>query len=243
MSQQINLYNPAFIPPREWVTAKGLALATAGALAVVILGAVVSRMNESRTAAELAAAQAARTQAQAALEVARAQLAARQPSVTLKAQVDVARARYALRERVLAATQLNLAEPGGGFSRYLSGLARQSVPGLWLNQVGIDASGTNLSLAGQTLRQEAVPEYVRRLKAEPAFAGKTFAGLDMAAASATTSALASTPGTAPIAVSPAPTSGTGAGVASGPAPATSAVPTPLNFSLLATRSTPGEVRN
>ena len=241
MSQQINLYNPAFVPPREWVTAKSLAIATAGALALVLAGGVTTGMFESRTTAELVAAQAARTQAQAGLEAARTTLAARQPSVALKAQVEMARARLALRERVLAATQLNLAEPGGGFSRYLTGLARQSVPGLWITQLGIDATGKNLSLAGQTLRQEAVPEYVRRLKAEPAFAGKTFAGLDMDAGTvpASTAATTATPAGAPSAVSPAPTSGAG----TNPGPALAPAIVPLKFNLLATRAATTEVRN
>lgn len=230
MSQQINLYNAAFIPPREWVTAKSLAVATSVALGVVLVGGMAARWQEAQTTAALIAAQAARAQAQTALDAARGALAARQPSPVLKAQVEAARARYALRERVLAATQLNLAEPGGGFSRYLMGLARQSVPGLWINQLGIDATGKNLSLAGQTLRQEAVPEYVRKLKTEPAFAGKSFAGLDIAPTAAPAAG-------APGAVPP--------GSTSGPADPVVATASPLSFSLLATReaAAPSEAHN
>lgn len=237
MSQQINLYNAAFVPPREWLTAKSVALATAAVLVVVAVSAVVAHTRSANRATALAAAQAERTQAQNELAAAKAAAEARKPSAALQLQVDAERARLALRERILSATQLNLAEPGGGFSRYLTGLARHSVAGLWLTEIGIDATGANLSLAGQTVRQEAVSDYVRRLKTEPVFAGKSFAGLDMTASAALATAIdrKESPVGSANAVSPAPTS-----AVSGAAVARAAAPVPLNFHLLATRGSETE---
>lgn len=236
MTQQINLYNAVFVPPREWLTAKSVALATAAVLVVVIVGTVVTHSHANQRAATLAAAQAERTQAQGELAAAKEAAEARKPNAALQLQVEAARTRLALRERILSATQLNLSEPGGGFSRYLTGLARHSVPGLWLTEIGIDATGANLSLGGQTIRQEAVPDYVRRLRTEPAFAGKTFAGLDMS--EAPTQTLEPPAG----AVSPTPTSASASTTSSGQSVPVSTEAKPLNFRLLATRSAEEETK-
>jgi MSHA biogenesis protein MshI len=236
MSQQINLYNAAFVPPREWVTAKSLATSLAAVLAVVVVSGVAANWHAARSVQTLKAAQAEKALAQTGLDAAKAAAQARKPSEQLQAEVSTARARIALRGRILEATQLNLATTDGGYSRYLAGLAQHAVPGLWLTQIGIDAAGAQLSLAGQTLRQEAVPDYVRRLKDEPVFAGKSFAGLEM---TGTEAPLSGAP--AALVAPAAPTALAASKVAVSPAltsrgAAAQAPMLPISFRLLAARS-------
>ncbi len=99
-------------------------------------------------------------------------------------KLEQERAKLAQRERVLQVTHLNLTQSHGGFSPYVRGLARQGLPGVWVTGLTVDGQPLQLSLSGRALKKELVPDYVRRLNAEPAFAGKTFAGLDMKPVSA-----------------------------------------------------------
>ena len=56
-----------------------------------------------------------------------------------------------------------------------------SVSGLWLTGFAVSAGGGDMSLRGRALDKSLLPDYVRRLNAEKAFAGKSFAGLRMEA--------------------------------------------------------------
>lgn len=62
----------------------------------------------------------------------------------------------------------------GGFSSFFGGLARNTLDGLWLNNVGVAAGGAELRLEGQATAPELVPRLLQSLSAEPAFAGRTF---------------------------------------------------------------------
>ena len=100
-------------------------------------------------------------------------------------------------------------------------------------KLAIDANSKSMSLSGQTLRQEAVPEYVRRLRSDPVFAGRVFAGIDVLAAAATTDAAGAQAGGVAAAVPPAPTSGTSS---------VPMAPVPMSFNLVASRSSESEAR-
>jgi hypothetical protein len=183
VTQQINLYNPAFKPKRELLTAQTLAIATAALLVLVGGSATWARLDAKARAAELAAAQAGQKAAQERLEVARRAAEARKPSTALQGEIDQKKALLAMREEVLAALQDGMGNPaaGAGFSEYLRGLGRQSVSGLWLTGFAVSAGGADMSLRGRALDKSLLPDYVRRLNAEKAFVGKSFAGLRMEA--------------------------------------------------------------
>ena len=86
----------------------------------------------------------------------------------------------ALEDEVGSKTQLldTLANPilGNtlGFSGLLRGLARGDVHGVWLKTIGIHGSGTQLTLMGNAVMPEAVPEFLEQLSEQPAFAGRKF---------------------------------------------------------------------
>lgn len=61
-----------------------------------------------------------------------------------------------------------------GFSPYFVGLARQRLNGLWLTRIEVSGSGARLALQGVTLSEELIPQYLRKLGAEPVFAGTQF---------------------------------------------------------------------
>ena len=61
-----------------------------------------------------------------------------------------------------------------GFSPYLEGLARQSIPNLWLKGIHIQNGGEQLSINGSALEAAQVPRYLRRLAEEEVYTGKEF---------------------------------------------------------------------
>jgi len=62
----------------------------------------------------------------------------------------------------------------GGFSEFLFSLARQKVDGLWLDAIKIGASGKTMTLEGSTLNAQSVPVYLKNLRQEPSFMGRSF---------------------------------------------------------------------
>jgi hypothetical protein len=61
-----------------------------------------------------------------------------------------------------------------GFSPYLTGLARQPMPEIWLKRIVIADSGRQLVLNGSTISPEKVPELLQKLADEEVFAGREF---------------------------------------------------------------------
>ena len=183
MSQQINLYNAAFVPKRELITAKNLAVAAGVLLVSLSAFGAWAALQAQQKASAAAAAQTQLKQTQAAMEAARIASEARKPSAALQAELDQTRRLLAMREEVLAVLSLGMGEGkdkgGAGFGDYLAGLARQTREGLWLSGFSISAGGSSMTLSGRTLDKATLPDYVRRLNNEPAFAGKAFAGLQM----------------------------------------------------------------
>lgn len=185
MSQQINLYNAAFVPKREWLTGKNLALATGLVYAGLALSGSWATQQANRQAAAAKEAQAQLKLAQNALDATRKAADARKPSPALQAEIERTRRLYDMRNEVLAVIDGAMGANGTsgrrgvGFSDYLTGLARQSREGLWLTGFTVTAGGGGMVLRGRTLDKGMLPEYVQRLNAEPAFAGKSFAGLQM----------------------------------------------------------------
>ena len=175
MSLQINLYNPAFIPKRELLTAHTLAGAVAVAVLGVAVGSAWAQYRAAQLAKELLAAQAAQTAAQGQLESTRVATAARPPSPALVADVASKKRRLEQREAVLSALKGGLTEPGTGFSSYLQGLARQSVSGLWLTGFSVSGGGEGMVLQGRVVDKALIGSYVRKLNSEKAFVGKSFA--------------------------------------------------------------------
>lgn len=66
-----------------------------------------------------------------------------------------------------------------GFSRYFSAFARQSVNGLWLTKITVNAHSNNILLYGSTNNPKTLPTLLHQLQQEPVFKGKVFAKLQM----------------------------------------------------------------
>lgn len=182
MMRQINLFNPALLPKKHYVSAKS-ALQLLGVV-LLALGAFIAynKIASDRLHAQLAqnAKQLANLQGQ--LQKMNSEFAPRQKSLTLEQDVQSAE------QRLQGIRQLQTALVGGnfgsttGYAVTMSALARQTTPGVWLTGLDVDAGNSNIALHGRALQAGLLPQYVQSLRSEASFQGKSFASLDVSLA-------------------------------------------------------------
>jgi len=206
MSQQINLYNPAFLKRRDWLTARPLA-AIGGALLLLVIVAAAYGSYQAKQKQAVADDLAAKLKERQTEVVAlTAELTGRKPDPAMLAQVDDSKRQLKARQEVMAAVEGGAIGSSEGFSEYLRGFARQTPQGLWLTGFTIGSGGKDMEIRGRMLTDTLLPEYVKRLSAEKAFKGRSFAGLDLRRP-------------APAATTGGATAAPAAGAAAAPAPA------------------------
>jgi Tfp pilus assembly protein PilN len=179
VSQQINLYNPAFERKREVLSLPGLVVAWGAAVLLVAISAIIGAVRVSVLGAELREESAARTTAQAEVSRLSAQIAGRKRDASLVAEAARLEAELAGRDEVMTTLRGGIIGNTDGFSAYLRAFARQSFDGIWLTGFSLTGRGQDVSLEGRALRPELVPDYVRRLNREAVLKGHAFAELQM----------------------------------------------------------------
>ncbi|BAN36474.1 mannose-sensitive agglutinin (MSHA) [Sulfuricella denitrificans skB26] len=175
MSQQINLFNPAFRKRREWFVASMVvpALAALVLIMVVVYGyqyrQVMLLDKQIKTGATSLAQEKARL----------AEYLPREKDAVLEKRVADMGRQLKGEEAVLEVLQNGSLGNTQGYSGYMRAFARQTVNGLWLTEFGIKGSGKEMLLGGRTLRPELVPAYILRLNQEAATQGRDFAAMEI----------------------------------------------------------------
>jgi len=184
--QQVNLFNPAFQPQKQRLSAKMMGIACLLLVAgIAALGAALQvQTARLRAEAENGASQLARKQAR--LATVNAEFAPRGRSAELEAELLEADTQLAALRHVSGVLQRGELGDTTGFAGYFRAFARQSVPGLWLTSVSI--AGKDIGLKGRTVDPANVPGYIGRLTQEPLLQGKSFASLQIGEAAAIESA-------------------------------------------------------
>jgi hypothetical protein len=179
MSQQINLFNPIFLRRKQPFRARQMAVLLGvlviGAIAVSVFGYVQNQPLE-REAAQMEATLAARKTRLAAVKV---EFAPRASDPTLKSQLE--RTELKLHSMQQVERIVSEGDAGGlqGYGEYFKALARQSVSGLWLTEVAVHGSGSDISLQGRVMQASLLPRYMARLADEPVLRGKAFGQLEI----------------------------------------------------------------
>jgi hypothetical protein len=181
MSQQINLYNPAFEQQRQWLSLNTLGASLAALVLLIAAASVLSGMrNQALEKQERAsAAQLAQLKDQAGKMT--AQVGARQRDPRLLEELGRVQADLDAGAEVLAVLQGGALGNTAGYSEYLRAFARQSFDGLWLTGFSITGAGHEVTLEGRALRAELVPDYLKRLNRESVMQGRAFADLSIQA--------------------------------------------------------------
>jgi Tfp pilus assembly protein PilN len=179
MSQQINLLNPALIKQKNFLNTNNMAIMLG--LLLVLIFAYYSYaqkqlslliLHRSQVAEQLSAVQA-QLKKMALLHTPHALNKALLDQITQLEQKE------AMQQQVLQTVNQSSATPDKGYAALMRAFARQSLDGLWLTSFSIDSHTEQLNISGRTLQAELVPEYITRLRNEPALKGKLFAALNM----------------------------------------------------------------
>jgi hypothetical protein len=179
VSQQINLFNPIFLKQKKYFSALTMLQALGMILlGCILLGAYLSYQSSllkrevDMAAARLNAAQAQLTQLTAIGQT-------RRQDKTLDDKIKQAEAQVESVQRAFTILQRGDLGNTSGYSEYFRAFARRTVPGVWLTGLTLNGAGNDIAIDGRALRPDLVPDYLARLKQEPAMRGKSFAGLEL----------------------------------------------------------------
>ena len=179
MSQQINLFNPAFRKKREWFSALML-IQSLAALVLMMAGVYGYQYRQVKLLDEqIKTGSTNLAREQNRLVKVAAEHAPRQKNAALEMRVQEMEQQLKGEEAVLEVLQSGSLGNTQGYSGYMRAFARQTVNGLWLTEFGIKGAGKEMLLGGRTLRPELVPLYIRRLNQEAATQGRDFAALEI----------------------------------------------------------------
>jgi len=179
MSQQINLFNPAFRKQREWLSASMLVQALAALVLIMVVVYGYQYRQVALLDKQIKSGATSLAQEQASLVKVAAEHAPRQRDAALEKRVADMEQQLKGEEEVLEVLQSGSLGNTQGYSGYMRAFARQTVNGLWLTEFGIKGAGKEMLLGGRTLRPELVPAYIQRLNQEAATQGRDFAALEI----------------------------------------------------------------
>lgn len=177
MSQQINLFNPAYEPQKHRFGARAMAVA----LGVLVIGLVAlvlkGQLHSAQLRTQLAHEAATLKQRQAKLELVNREFAPRARDPRYQLQIEAAQQQLTAMRNIADAVARDELGDTSGLSGYFTALARQSTQGIWLTGVSVGANGAQLAIHGRTTDAALVPRYLDRLRHEALMQGKSFAGL------------------------------------------------------------------
>jgi hypothetical protein len=180
VSQQLNLFNPVLLRQRKYFSARTMVQALGLLFTVLALAYAYQRVQLAAARAQLESASRQFDEVQQQLTKFAAE---GRPAPTKLLDDEIARAQTQLdaQEALLAGLAGGTLGDTTGFSGYLTALARQTSPGVWLT--GFTASGMDgpLAIRGRMLRPELLPGYIRMLNREEALRGRGFAELRLSA--------------------------------------------------------------
>ena len=180
MSQQINLFNPAFEKRKQVLAAATMAQ---GLLLILVMGAGLAwygarQVKVLESAAAQSKAQLAEREARRAKVLADYPVRAKDPAVAQAlAQAEADRTALLAAQKTLEGGDLGNLH---GYSAYFRAFANRKVDGLWLTGASIAGADSQIGLQGRALQPALVPAYITALGRDPVLRGKTFARLDIA---------------------------------------------------------------
>jgi Tfp pilus assembly protein PilN len=179
MSQQINLYSPIFRKQTKIFSATTMVQGLG--LIVLVVALFYYYVAAQGSLLELRVAESGQ---RLKSEIERVKLygAGESPAERLKLLAErkkVLEQTLASQSQALDALKAGAYGRSEGYSGTLRALARVSVEGVWLTRVDFAAGSGELSLAGRAVRAELVPAYLRRLRADEALRGQSFALLEL----------------------------------------------------------------
>jgi len=175
--QQINLFQDALRPAREFLALAQLAKSAGVMLVLLALINLGQWLLAWRGEQQFVALHAEQVQLQAQLAQLQTEMQARAAEsneAILQTQLAQQDTQLQNKQQVLQMLSGRSVGNVAGFAPQLSGLARQRLEGLWLTSLYIHDGGEKLNLRGSTSTADLLPKYLQRLAQEPSFHGIEF---------------------------------------------------------------------
>ncbi|MDY7572938.1 PilN domain-containing protein [Actimicrobium sp. CCI2.3] len=180
MSQQINLFNPAYSRSRKNLSAV-LMLQVLGAIVVVaLLVTALLPMLFFSLEKQAREATSAREVVEARLLKLRKDDTAGVRDRLLDDRIRTVSSEIRSMQQIIDALGKDLSSDTNGYSSTLQAFARHGVDGLWLTGLSVAGNGHDMRLQGRALQPELVAVYLANLKRAPILKGVTFSTLDIA---------------------------------------------------------------
>ncbi len=178
MSQNINLFNPAFRKQQRRLSFATLAQCLGLTLLALFAYQFYLQQQVGSLTDELRAAEGSLKEQRSHVDNLKGQAAARKPDAQL--ETEIANLEVELKQAREATDALKGGAFGNqqGFSEYLRAFSRQSLSGLWLTGFTIAGSG-ELEIRGRVVSPDLVPSYIQRLNREKVLQGRSFARFEM----------------------------------------------------------------
>lgn len=184
MSQQINLYNPAFVQRQQHFSLRAMLQG----LGLVLLGAgcVYGYAYYQVWQLEIQVVESTRrfNLEQLRLGSLAAEFSPERSNQLLQEEVQRLDRQVSEQADLVEVLKSGALGNSAGYSEYMRAFSRQVVPGLWLTGFDVGGDGAQLTLYGAVTHPDLLPEYIQRLRRESVMQGKNFAALQMQQAKA-----------------------------------------------------------
>jgi len=180
VAQQLNLFDPALLRKRDWLALANVVMLALVLMVVVAVAATVVRRDIPSLTGQVASNENQLKVMREQVVVLGQRVANRKPDPRLENELTESRLLLDARNAVLTALRQRMDPRAGSFAEYLRGFARQSVSGLWLTGISVDAASQGMEIRGRTVDPALLPEYIQRMNKEPAFQGRAFSALKLA---------------------------------------------------------------
>lgn len=180
MSQQINLINPLFLRQKKYFSVaamgQGLVLLAIG-VALANAFVVMERGNLAKQAQETGRQHKVQMERFSKLSM---ELSPDRAEQELSARLQAAEKELTARRNALEQLSSGTSEVAMGYSPFLKAFARQTVSGLWLTAIHVEAGGRQLTVRGRATQAELLPVYIQQLGRESVLKGRPFERLELA---------------------------------------------------------------
>lgn len=173
LNQQINLYQPAFRRKKQIFSAatmlQSVAVVAVALLTVHAFGMLLAARLEAQLA-QLENLERAKSVQLASVDTSSGP--ARRAEI--EAELESLNRRLAEQQKLAEVLQEQPPGSSSGFSSYLSALARQRQPGVWLTSISVNGRFEAIELRGRSFDAQRVPDYLAALTRETALNGQRF---------------------------------------------------------------------
>ncbi len=177
MKVRLNLYTSRFRPRRLLLDRRMLAVSLGLTVCLLIISGVWLHGVSRNLEAEYTVATDRQTELETRMIELSGHLEGRGENPQLRQSIAEALRRVGGKRQLIKALSERMLLVDVRFSRYMQGLSKSHVEGLWLTRVR--AQGSDLTLNGSSLSEDLLPQWLQQLSSQADFRGKNFGFLEL----------------------------------------------------------------